>query len=173
MEFKLVDDKEQARIIFSEAFASNDTNSKNYSPEQFEKSWNKWLKFYVLFDGDDPVAFSGIRDFGDYARIFDRYFVSRRYRQNGLTNNEFCKMIVPVLVDQTEGRVPFFSMEFLKRRPVIQDAIRACNEVLPEDKRFHLLPGLYETMPNSWQNIAIQVPHTSISLNMRSLDEFS
>lgn len=169
MEFKTIADIDEAHEIFVFASTTTDFNSKNYTSEQFYKSWPKWIDFSVMFEDGEPVLFCGIRNYGDFARIFDRYFVFPDKRLRNLSNNEYCRLIVADQISKAKEKIPFFSMEFLKRRPVLQNAIDACNEVLPEEHHFHLLPGLYETAPNSWQNVALQKPHTWISLNYKKI----
>lgn len=171
MEFRLVTDQSIAKKIFMRGISTNDTNSKNYTLDHFEKGWKSWLSFHVLYNDYNVVGFSGIRDYGDYARIFDRYFIFPKYRKTGLKAGEYNRLFITQLMNHTQGKIPFFSMEFAKRRPVIFNATRVGNEELPEDKQFHVLPGLYETMPNSWQNISIIKPYDTISLNHKPLEE--
>jgi hypothetical protein len=154
-----------AETIFVQANLTDDPNSKNYTVDQFNKSWDKWIGFFVLFNEDaEAIAFSGIRDFGSYARIFDRYFVFKHVRKCGLGDNNFCQYMVNTLLLHCNGKIPFFSMEFQKRRNVLQHAVISCNNMLLPSQHFYLLDGMYETAPNSWQNIAIQTPHVSIEL---------
>lgn len=147
---------------------TGDRNSYNHSSEQFESSWKKWLSFFVLYDGTDPVAFCGIRDFGKYARIFDRYMVLPKYRTKGFRGNERVQEIVNPLINHIPNHIPFFSIERVNRRRATINATRSINEVLPSDKQFHLLDGMYETASNSWQHISIQAPH-SINLPHRKM----
>lgn len=167
MDLKRINDKKIAQEVFVRGSLTDDRYSKNYTLDNFENGWINWLSFYILYNDDDVVGFSGIRDFGDYARIFDRYFIFPKYRKKGLGDGEYNRLFIETLIDNVDDKIPFFSMEFDKRRPVIHNATRTCNEVLPENKHFHVLPGLYETMPNSWQNISIQKPHTTINLNYK------
>lgn len=172
VEFKQVYNKHLAQTIFTQANLTNDYNSKNYTQYQFDKGWDEWWAgYFVLFDQDQPVAFCSLRYFADtHMRIFDRFFVFPKYRKPGLGDNEYCQIMLPLLLENCENRIPFFSMEFAKRRKVLQNAIDSCNQVLAQGQQFHLLDGLYETAPDSWQNIAIQQPHNSIDLKYRSLD---
>lgn len=163
-ELKIVSDKEVANHIFTQGSLTGDTNSKNYTQKNFDKSWPGYLVFMVLYDGEDVIAFGGAKDYGKFARIFDRWFVFPEYRQCGLGDNEWCKQFIIPLMEHIGDRIPFISMEFARRRPVLQKAVDAWNEVLPADKELHILDGLYETVNNSWQNIAIPKSVTSIDL---------
>lgn len=164
MEFKQVTDKAAAKFLFTQAYLTDDGNASNYSPEQFEESWNKWLGFFTLSDGDKIVAFCGVRDFGDYARIFDRYFVVPDTRQDGLGNNQYVLDIINPILEYVGGKIPFFSIEGEDRRNTMEKTIEVINDCLDEDKQFHLLDGMHETVPGSWQNIAIQKPHDTFKI---------
>ena len=159
-----ITDKDLTRHIFTQGYFTSDKNSKNYSINDFNYSWDKWLKFFVLYDGESVVGFSGIRDYGNYARIFDRYFIFPEYRKPGFGDGEYCQIFVKDLVSNVSGKVPFFSIDHAPKRSVLFNAIGSCNSVLPSDQQFHALPGLYKTAPNSWQNVAIQKPHLTIDL---------
>lgn len=168
MEFKSITDLDVARNIFTQGYMTGDRNSYNHSPEQFDIGVENWLGIFVLYDGNDPVLFSAIRQFGKYARIFDRYLVFPEYRKNGFGDNEWIQDIVNPLIEHVNDYIPFFSIERINRRRVIHNATRSINEVLPPNKRFHVLDGMYETVPNSWQHISMQRPHT-IELNRRDI----
>lgn len=162
-----VTDRSIAKNIFTQGLLSGDKNSKNYSLSQFELGWDKeWKSFFVLYDNDKPVSFCAIRDYGEYVRIFDRYYVFPKYRNNSLKHDEKCKMFINELINKKYigSKIPFFSIEHKVKRPAILKAVESVNAELPADKHFHTLDGLYETVPNSWQNIAIQKPATTINL---------
>ena len=164
MEVKQVFSKHDAMLIFCEAFMFDHKNAKNYSPAQFELAWASWLGFFVLYDNDDPVAFCGIRQYRRYARVFDRYFVYPQYRHQYLSTAEHSMLLVNNLINMCNDKIPFFSIEHRSKRPALLKAIARFNSVLPKDKQFHALDGLYETAPNSWQNVAILKPFTNIDL---------
>ena len=165
MQVKQITDKQRALEIFCEASMCGDRNASNYSLAEFELGWAAWLGFYTL--GDSPTAFCGVRDFGKYGRVFDRYFVYPEFRKPGVAYNHFCQLIIPSLIEACGDKIPFFSIEHATKRGVLETAVASCNEVLPDSAKFHCLPGLYETAANSWQNIAIQVSHTTIDLNRK------
>ena len=48
MEFKKIEDKELARLIFIQGQLTEDENRNNYSVDQFNLGWNDWTSFYVL-----------------------------------------------------------------------------------------------------------------------------
>ena len=164
MDVRQIFSKQEAKRIFCEAFMFDDRNAKNYSQEQFELGWKQWLGFFVLQDANKTVAFCGIRQYGNHARIFDRYFVHPDYRKQGLDIAEHSMLLVKTLINSCEDKIPFFSIEHRSKRPALLRAIDRFNSVLPVDKQFHALDGLYQTAPNSWQNIAILKPHKSIDL---------
>ena len=168
MDLKLITDKEHAQHIFTQGFFTNDRNSKNHTIQQFELAWESWLGFFVMYKNEDPVLFSGIREFGIHARIFDRYMVFPEYRTKGFRGNEYIQEIVNPLINHIPDHIPFFSIERVNRRRAITNATRSINEVMSSDKQFHVLEGMYETVPNSWQHISIQTPH-SINLPYRKI----
>jgi hypothetical protein len=168
--FKLVTDKELAKYTFSQAYLTNDNNRNNYTLDQFEKAWKKWIGFYVLYDDINVVAFCGIRQFDNQeARIFDRYFVTPNYRSISLVHTEWSSIMVKKLVDDCikNGYQPFFSIQTAKKRNSIQKAVSTFNKHIIDE--FRVLDGLYCTVPtsrndpNCWQNIATISPY-SISL---------
>ena len=165
MRLEIITEKNNAEFIFTQGSLTGDSNRKNYTPDQFELSWKEWLKFVVLYDDSEIVGFGAIRDFGDYARIFDRYFVFPEFRQLGLGNNEFCKIFANFMIENVEGKIPFISMEHARRRGVLQNAVEACNSVLEKSNHLKMLGGLFETVPGSWQNIAININHDHFDLN--------
>tara|TARA_Y100001958_G_C21191961_1_gene519961 strand:+ start:134 stop:655 length:522 start_codon:yes stop_codon:yes gene_type:complete len=169
-DIKAVEDKLSAKSIFTEAHLCNDRNYRNYTPQEFDKYWgNSWIKFFVMFDKDNPVSFSGVRDFGRYVRIFDRYFVFPEYRHIfGKSSSEKVNFYIHTLTDPKiiGDKIPFFSIERINRRRSIINATERINEVLPEEKKFHVLDGMYEVVNDSWQHISIQRPH-SIDLKRR------
>ena len=167
-ELKIIKDKELANIIFTQGSLTGDTNSKNYTQKHFDKSWPTYLVFMVLYDGKDPIAFSGAKDYGKFARIFDRWFVFPEYRQCGLGDNEWCKQFIIPLMDNIGDKIPFISMEFARRKPALEKAVKAWNNVLPKEKHLRVLDGLYETVPNSWQNIALPKSEPGIDLPYQS-----
>lgn len=172
MEFKIkaIEDKSIAENVFTQAYLCNDRNYKNYNLEKFNWHWQyNWIKFFVMFDNDNPVSFSGIRDFGKYARIFDRYFVFPEYRHVfGKSSNEKVNFYIHTLIDPKfiGDKIPFFSIERINRRRSIINATERINKVLSEDKKFHVLDGMYEVVSNSWQHISIKRPY-NINLNRR------
>ena len=166
MEFKLITDYDEAKFIFTQGYLTGDRNSYNHSVREFEKGMKEWLGFFVLYDGDDPVLFTAIRKFSNYARIFDRYMVFPEYRGKGLGDNEWNQYIINPLLDHIGDHIPFFSIERVDRLGAIVKATRSINEVLPKSKQFHVLDGMYETVPNSWQHISVQKPHI-ISFNRK------
>lgn len=170
MEFKLITNKLYAEYIFTKGHSTGDRNSYNHSNKQFESSWEKWLSFFVLYDGGDPVAFCGIRDFGKYARIFDRYMVLPKFRAMGLGDNSYIKFIALPLVESVikYNKIPFFSIERENRRRSMNNATRVLNETLT-DYKFHVLSGMYETATDSWQHISIIDTCDKIDLNHREL----
>lgn len=164
MDVKQILDKQQAKYIFCQAFMFDDRNAKNYSQDQFELGWKDWLGFFTLQDERSVISFCGIRQYGNHARIFDRYFVYPDYRKQGLDIAEHSVLLVKTLINSCEDKIPFFSIEHRSKRLALLRAIDKFNSVLPVDKHFHALNGLYQTAPNSWQNIAILKPHKSIDL---------
>ena len=164
MDLKVITDKSLAESIFLKGSTTNDRNAINYTLKEFNQSWNRWMKFFVLWDNENVVGFSGIRNFGEYARILDRYFIMPEYRAKGIGDNQYNQIFVPTLVNNCHDKVPFFSVERSTRRRSIQKAIDSCNEVLPLNYHFHLLDEMYETAPRSWQNIAIRTDHNTLDL---------
>ena len=171
MEFKKIEDKELARLIFIQGQLTEDENRNNYSVDQFNLGWNDWTSFFVLYDNLKVVAFCGVRQFdGGYARIFDRYFVHREYRSKVLKHNEYSLIMLRAQIDNCNiyNNIPFFSIQDLHKRKALKMAVLKFNKVLNTEEKFHVLDGLYNTVPNgtswpakvtSWQNIAIQQPH--------------
>jgi len=166
MECKIIKDIDFAKSIFTVASFVNDYNSKNYNEKQFDSSWKKWLNFYVLYDIDKVVAFCGIRKFdNNYARIFDRYFISPEYRNNSLSHKEYSVNMVKTLVDDciSKGYQPFFSIQTRRKRRSTDMAVKTFNKHIEQE--FRVLDGLYCTVPNSkdnpdcWQNIATISPY--------------
>ena len=45
MEFKKIEDKELARLIFIQGQLTEDENINNYSVDQFNLGWNDWTSF--------------------------------------------------------------------------------------------------------------------------------
>lgn len=174
MDLRLIENKDTAEWIFTQGMFTEDENRNNYSPDQFNKAWDNWLSFYVLYDDEEVVAFCGIRVFDeDYARIFDRYFVMPEYRNQGLQHKEWSTLLVKRLVEDTitQGYKPFFSIQTEKKRRAIQTAVKTFNKYIKEE--FKVLDGLYCTVssskdnPNSWQNIATISPY-KINLEKRN-----
>lgn len=168
MECRIIKDKKIAKSFFKIANNTNDYNSKNYNENYFEKSWQNWLNFYALYDTNKVVAFCGARKFDSkYVRIFDRYFITPEYRHKGLFHNEYYLKFIDILISDCEkyNFIPFFSIQNENKINSIKIAIKKINKYLKTNK-FYLLNGLYCTAPNSrdsidsWQNIAIQYPHT-------------
>ena len=166
---KLVNIKNQqtAKNIFIKAYKLNDFNKNNYSEKQFESLWARILKFYALYDESSVVSFCGIRIFnGGYGRIFDRYFIMPKYRSKNLKLTQFAGFFVERLVDDCISNclIPFFSIQTLKKRNSMRFTVKKLNEHLSSEKHFHILDGLYCTVPGReydnlcWQNIAIQKP---------------
>jgi|TARA_B110000908_G_scaffold69894_1_gene84291 hypothetical protein len=172
VEFKIVRDKELAKLIFIQGHLTNDENKNNYTVDQFEKAWAKWIGFYVLYDDVHVVAFCGIRKFDNHeARIFDRYFVMPDYRKGSLAHAEWSSIMVETLVNDCieNGYKPFFSIQTAKKRRAIDVAVLKFNKYTKDTHEFKVLHGLYCTVPTSrddptcWQNIATISPY-SISL---------
>jgi hypothetical protein len=172
--FKLITDKKLAKYIFNQAHLTDDDNRNNYTVDQFDKAWAKWIGFYVLYDEVNVVAFCGIRKFNNQeARIFDRYFVTPHYRSNSLAHTEWASIMVNKLVDDciNNGYQPFFSIQTAKKRNSIQTAVSTLNKHIISE--FRVLDGLYCTVPtsrddpNCWQNIATISPY-SISLEKQN-----
>lgn len=168
MHLKKITDKQQAKFIFTQGSLLSDHNKKNYTDEQFEKAWSKWLGFFILKDNNNIVCFCGIRSFGEYVRIFDRYLVFPEYRNQTLNNASYSIQMIETLLKNTNNKIPFFSIEHKLKRPALLKAIKKFNEVLKPEDHFHALPGLHETAKNSWQNIAINVKYNKIKLNIFS-----
>jgi len=159
MNLQIISDYKKAKYIFMIARLYEDINRKNYTEEEFNLAWHNWLNFYVLYDEDQVVGFCGTRKFnGGYGRIFDRYFILPEYRNNSLAHKEYSVDIVSRLVDDCKeaNLTPFFSIEKGKR--TIELTSKKFNRYLLEEDHFRILDGLYETMPNSWQHIAIPYP---------------
>jgi len=163
-ELKIIKDKELANFIFTQGAFTGDANSKNYTQKNFDKSWPTYLVFMVLYDGENPIAFSGAKDYGKFARIFDRWFVFPKYRQAGLGDNVWCKHFINPLLEHIGNKIPFISMEFARRKPALEKAVKEWNKVLTPENQLHVIDGLYETVPNSWQNIALPCKYNTIDL---------
>lgn len=162
MDLKIITDYDEAKQIFTMGQLTDDGNRNNYSVEQFEKSWKKWINFYVLYEGDQVVCFCGIRIFpSGYGRIFDRYFIEPYYRNWGLKHKEYSTLMVERLVQDCvdNNLIPFFSIQDRRKRRALVIAVKKFNKYLKNDYKFHTLDGLYNTAGNSWQNIAVQYPH--------------
>ena len=178
MAFKLLHmtDKDRASKLFRYAYLCEDENYANYTEHEFETAWQKWISFFVIDNDGDPVAFCGIRDYGDYARIFDRYFVFPPYRNQGLRHAEHSLQLVQHLVDYTiqHNKIPFFSIQGAHKRNALIKAVNKFNGILNKDSQLHVLPDLYNTVGGSdeketyWQNIAILKPF-EINLPRRPL----
>jgi hypothetical protein len=171
MHLKIINNKESAQEIFTMALLYKDHNVNNYTEFQFNKAWPLWLNFYVLYNRDDPVAFCGIKKYeGGYARIFDRYFVFPKYRKKSLSDNEHSLFMIQKLVDDCnkEKLIPFFSIQYEKHRKALEIAVKKFNKCLYPHNTFHILDGMYCTVPERknnindlkcWQNIAVKYPH--------------
>lgn len=167
MEFKLITNKLYAEYIFTSGNNTDDENKDNYTHAQFNSSWADWLGFYVLYDGTKPVTFCGIRTFGKYARILDRYFVMPEYRNTSLGHKEWSLLMIQRLVSDSvnAGYQPFFSIQTAKKRRAIEVAVKKFNKCINEE--FKVLDGLYCTFPeyrdneNTWQNIATISPYST------------
>lgn len=157
-------DKDYAEYLFTQGFFTEDRNSNNYSIEKFNYVWDKWLSFYSIVDQEETVGFCGVRDYGKYARIFDRYFIYPEFRKQGVAVGEYCQHIIKPLLNDIETHIPFFSIEYPNRKNAINKAVNSINSVLDQSQQFHVLNDIYETAENSWQYVAIQVPHTDIDL---------
>ena len=159
MHLEIISDYRKAKRIFMTAMMYDDINRYNYTEYEFNLAWKSWLNFYVLYNEDDVVVFCGIRKFnGGYGRIFDRYFIMPEYRYDSLRSRWYGLDIVSRLVDDCKeaNLTPFFSIE--KGRRSTELAAQRFNKHLLEEDHFRILDGLYETMPNSWQHIAIPYP---------------
>lgn len=173
MEFKKIEDKELARLIFIQGQLTEDENRNNYSVDQFNLGWNDWTSFYVLYDNLKVVAFCGVRQFdGGYARIFDRYFVFQKYRNNSLAHQKWSSNMIELLVDECidKGYQPFFSIQTQKKRRAAEVAVKTFNKYIKH--QFKVLDYVYCTVPtnkedpNCWQNIATIAPY-KISLEKK------
>ena len=125
MKLLIISNRNKAKYIFMMGMLTNDKNRFNYTENEFNIAWNKWLNFYVLYDNDIVIGFCGIRKFkGGYARIFDRYFIMPEYRYNSLRHKEYSLDIVSRLVDDCKeaNLTPFFSIE--KSRRTIELAVK-------------------------------------------------
>lgn len=155
---------EEFHKIYKSAYDVGDPNKENYNSLDAELSWQKWIYFYSVED----ILFCGLRDYGSFARIFDRFFVFPKYRRQGLSitsksNNDasYSVKIVSKLVDDCldVGKVPFVSIQERRKRNAL---VRACDEWngVINNHKFKMLPGLYCTVPDNmndekcWQNIA-------------------
>lgn len=163
MEFKAVADKQVASDLFKIAHSFSHENQNNYSQQQLETSWDEWIYFYCLIDGDNVVAFCGSRAYNHpYTRIFDRYFVMPEYRKQGIAHAEYSLLMVQQLVDDAKmlGYVPFFSIQEARKRNALKIAVKKFNKVLRSDTQLQVLDDLYCTFPQdinnekTWQNIA-------------------
>lgn len=169
---RIIKDKQEAKYIFTMGMLTEDINRNNYSEEQFEKAWVKWLGFYVLYENKNIICFGGIRVFdGGYARIFDRYFIMPEYRSYALTtyHTDYALEMINMVLDRCEldGLIPFFSIQLVKKRNAMKAAVGKFNKYLNGREEFKILEGLYCTTPgnygdNSWQNIATIYPYTTI-----------
>jgi len=173
VEFKIIKDKAKAKHIYIQASLTSDENHANYSEEQFEKAWSAWIGFYVLYNKLDPIAFCGIRIFDDqYSRIFDRYFVFPKYRNNSLAHQKWSSNMIELLVDECidKGYQPFFSIQTQKKRRAAEVAVKTFNKYIKH--QFKVLDYVYCTVPtnkedpNCWQNIATIAPY-KISLEKK------
>ena len=163
MDLKIISDYRKAKQIFMTALMYYDNNRSNYTEKEFNIAWNKWLNFYVLYDNNDVIGFCGTRKFNDgYARIFDRYFIMPEYRYDSLRHKEYSLDIVKKLVDDCKeaNLIPFFSIEKGKRTTEL--AVKKFNKHLSKEDHFKVLDGLYNTMPDSWQNIATIYPYITL-----------
>jgi|TARA_B110000285_G_scaffold201441_1_gene236083 hypothetical protein len=160
MNLQIISDKNKAKDIFVTAMMYDDNNRLNYTEDEFNTAWKKWLNFYVLYDDKNVIGFCGIRKFeGGYGRIFDRYFIMPEYRYDSLRHKEYSLDIVSRLMHDCKeaNLIPFFSIE--KGRRIIELAVKKFNNKLLKEDQLKVLPGLYGTTPTSWQNIATPYPY--------------
>ena len=174
MEFKRIEDYWEAVSIFTRGAMTDDENAKNYTAQQFERAWPKYtVGFFVFFDGNEPAAFCGVRDYGDkYARIFDRYFIEPDYRKPSLSHRHllrnprargegiFSPLMLPTLTQAVieADRIPFFSTQWTSKRRAFTTIVDSFNKELT-DMKYHVLDGEYETAHESYQLIAMLDPH--------------
>ena len=62
---------EEFRNLYKRAYDVGDPNKENYNETDAKLSWRQWIYFYSIQD----VMFCGMRDYGKFARIFDRFFI--------------------------------------------------------------------------------------------------
>ena len=61
---------EEFHKICKSAYNVGDPNKENYNESNSKLSWKKWIYFYSI----ENVLFCGLRDYGDFARIFENIF---------------------------------------------------------------------------------------------------
>tara|TARA_B100000085_G_C18559973_1_gene519109 strand:- start:2156 stop:2620 length:465 start_codon:yes stop_codon:yes gene_type:complete len=144
---KVITDIEEAADLFKWANSSNHHNAKNYTRYELDKAWDSWTHFISY----DYIAFCGIRKFGNYQRIFDRYYVDENYRNEGLMHAKHSLHMLDFQIQKTD--IPFFTIE--KQRKAIEIAVKTFNNYL-EEEYFEVLNDKYYTMPNSLQHVAIK-----------------
>lgn len=143
--------------LYKSAYEVGDPNKENYNSLDAELSWQKWIYFYSVED----ILFCGLRDYGKFARIFDRFFIFPKYRKQGLHHASYSAEIVSTLVNDCldVGKIPFVSIQERRKRNALARACDEWNNVI-NSHEFKVLPGLYCTVPDNmddekcWQNIA-------------------
>ena len=149
---------EEFRNLYKRAYDVGDPNKENYNETDAKLSWRQWIYFYSLKD----VMFCGMRDYGKFARIFDRFFIFPEHRKTGLHHASHSVQIVNKLVkDSLEVyKIPFVSIQERRKRNSLIRAVEEWNSVINTTHKFEVLPGLYCTVPDNsddercWQNIA-------------------
>lgn len=144
---RVITDKEEAGDLFRWASHSNHPNAKNYTVKELESAWPNWSHFISY----DDIAFCGIRIFGDYQRIFDRYYVDEAHRNSGLAHAKYSLHMLDYQIENTSK--PFFTIE--KQRKALETAVRTFNEHL-NTEYFEALNDKYYTFGTSLQHVAIK-----------------
>lgn len=166
----------EIEILFHQASKYNHRNSKNY--ERVDRISN-FIKFYVLYNEDTPVAFSAIYKYDDTCvRVLDStfYFPDRRIK-GGEYYSTASDYFLPHMTEYSikENMTPFFSIQSDRpHRRSMKRIVQNFNE--KNTYQYTVLDGYHWTCkgkPNSenkrcWQTVAVCGDYTAV---LRSLSK--
>ena len=151
-------------------------NKDNY--KNIHEHINDYLTFDVLVDEHDIVGFSTTHNDGRYpsesARVATRTYYHPMFRNiaNHLKRPSYAELyFIPSQIEYCKSNnitLPFFSVEYYRRRPAIQRIVNNLNNLYDQD--WQVLPDMYNTCRqhnekgtfvgdsqgiNCWQNVAV------------------
>ena len=159
----------------------NDTNSDWFDSDKkhsIVNTINKYLHWTIMIDSSDKIiAFAAIdlNRFKKYncIRLMSRTFYHPDIRRKNI-RYEYNNAEAPVMImlqkqikyvaDYTETLI--MTMENVTHRGNLEQFFKKCNRLL--NHNWKLLPGMYQTAENSWQNLGVygdrlvNIPNMSI-----------